>query len=214
MQPPRDLRHTSSGERSKARDVCDAALQWAYDILAEVFNSSGHDVHPDDSEVDAPDVPDAAEPTFLALPTLDGFCEWVHGPGATVTATGAESGAVVKWLPPMHLCDLFENCRLQMQTTPSCMTFLRCYNENWKHCLKFRPKIMQSKCDDCERFKCLRRQAVSPEHAEAVRREYLEHVKSTFHDRAVDERIQKAAYDAATTPGGMPLGRSNPQRGR
>ena len=44
-----------------------------------------------------------------------------------------------------------------------------------------RPKTassgMQSKCDDCERFKRLGRQAVTPEHAEAVRREYLEHVK-------------------------------------
>ena len=176
MQPPRDLRHSSAAERGKAMSQCDVALQWAYDVLAETFNSS--DVRPADCDVDAPDVPDAAEPSFLAMPTLDGFCEWVHGPGATVAATGAGSGAVVKWLPPMHLCDLFESCRTQMQSTPSYVTFFRCYNENWKHCLKFRLKIMQSKCDDCERFKCLRRQAVSPEHAEAVRREYPEHVKS------------------------------------
>ena len=98
MQPPRDLRHSSAAERSNAMRQCDVALQWAYDVLAETFNSS--DVHPADCDVDAPDVPDAAdsEPSFLAMPTLDGFCEWIHGPGATVTATGADSGAVVKWL--------------------------------------------------------------------------------------------------------------------
>ena len=88
-------------ERSHAMTQCDVALQWAYDVLAETFNSS--DVCPADCDVDAPDVPDAAEPSFLAMPTLDGFCEWVHGPGATLAALSAESGAVVKWLPPMHL---------------------------------------------------------------------------------------------------------------
>ena len=31
---------------------------------------------------------------------------------------------------------------------------------------------------------------------EAVQREHMEHVRSTFHDRAVDERIQQAALDA------------------
>ena len=67
---------------------------------------------------------------------------------------------------------------------------------------------MQSKCDDCERFKFRRKQATTPERAEAVRAEHLEHVKSTFLDRAVDERIQKAAYDATTTVGGIPLVRS------
>ena len=41
-----------------------------------------------------------------------------------------------------------------------------------------------------------------------MRADHLEHVKSTFLGRAVDERIQKAAYDATTTPGGVPLGRS------
>ena len=95
-----------------------------------------------------------------------------------------------------------------MSASPSYITFFRCYNENWQHCLRFRVKIMQSKCDDCERFKLLRKQATTPERAEAVRAEHLEHVRSTFHDRAVDERIQKAAYDATTTPAGVPLGRS------
>ena len=66
---------------------------------------------------------------------------------------------------------------------------------------------MQSKCDDCERLKIFRKRAVTPENAAAVRAEHLEHVKSTFLDRAVDERIQNAAYDATTTPGGL-LGRS------
>ena len=69
MQPPRDLRHSSATERSRARDECDAALQWAYDILAESINSS--DVHPADHDVDAsaPELkvkPDAADPMFLA----------------------------------------------------------------------------------------------------------------------------------------------------
>ena len=206
LHPPRDLRHSSAAERHNATTQCDVALQWAYDVLAETYNSS--DVRPDDCDVDAPDVPDATEPSFLAMPTVDGFREWVHGPGATVTATGAQSGAVVKWLPPMPLCDLFESCKTQMQSLPSYITFFRCYNEHWRHRLKFRPKIMQSKCDDCERFKCLRRQAVTPEHNEAVKGQYLEHIQSTFHDRAVDERIQKAAYEAATTPGGVALARS------
>ena len=210
MQPPRDLRHSSVAERKAAGEMCDGALQWAYDILAESMNSS--DVHPADRVVDAivPELkvePDAADMMFCALPTLDGFCEWVHGPGATVTSTAADAGEV-KWLPPMALIDLFDMCKEQMSASPAYITFFRCYNENWKHCLRFRVKIMQSKCDDCERFKLLRKQATTPERAEAVRAEHLEHVRSTFHDRAVDERIQKAAYDATTTRGGVPLGRS------
>ena len=95
-----------------------------------------------------------------------------------------------------------------MESTPSYITFFRCCNEHWKECLKFRLMIMQSKCDACERFKCLRRRAVTLEHSDALRTEYLEHIQSTFHDRAVDERIQKAAYDAATTVDGVPLARS------
>ena len=212
MQTPRDLRHTTIQERGKARIECDAALQWAYDVLAESINSSGHDVRPTDDDVDAsaPELqlkPDAADPTFLAMPTLDGFCEWVHGPGATVTSGAADAGEV-KWLPPMALIELFDMCKSHMASSPSYITFFRCYNETWQHCLKFRPTIMQSKCDDCERLKLLRKQATTPERAEAVRAEHLEHVKSTFLDRAVDERIQKAAYDATTTVAGMPLGRS------
>lgn len=115
-QPPRDLRHSSAAERNKAGPRCGVALRWAYDVLAETFNNS--DVHPADCDVDAPAVPDAAEPSFLAMPTLGGFCAWVHGPSAAVTATCAGSGAVVKMLPPVHLCDHFENCKLQMQCPP------------------------------------------------------------------------------------------------
>ena len=207
MEPPRDLRHTSVTERSRAKEACDCALQWAYDVMAESINSS--DVHPADHVVDAsaPELKVAADPPFLALPTLDGFREWVHGPGATVTSTAAGAGEV-KWLPPMALIDLFDLCSERMSSKPSYSTFSRAYNENWKYCLRFRVKIMQSKCDDCERLKLLRKRAATPEHAEAVRAEHLEHVRSTFHDRAVDERIQKAAYDATTTPAGVPLARS------
>ena len=44
MHPPRDLRHYSAGERTISREASDAALQWAFDVLAESMNSS--DVHP------------------------------------------------------------------------------------------------------------------------------------------------------------------------
>ena len=213
MQPPRDLRHTSTRERSKAREVCDGALQWAYDVLAEHFNSS--DVRPADCEPDD-DVPaelketeDAtdSEPTFLALPTVDGVREWVYGPGATVAATAADAGEV-KWLPPMALIDLYEMCKDQMDSTPSFVTFHRAYNDKWQRCLRFRSKITQSKCDDCERFKLHRKQATTPEHAESVQAQHLEHVRSTFHDRAIDELIQKSAQGATKTVGGVLLSRS------
>ena len=138
MQPPRDLRHSSATERSRARDECDAALQRAYDILAESINSS--DVHPADHDVDAsaPELklkPDADDPEFLAMPTLDGFCEWVHGPGATVTSAAADAGEV-KWLPPMALIDLFELCEENMRSSASYITFFRCYVETWQQHVK------------------------------------------------------------------------------
>ena len=218
VHPPRDLRHSTPKERTVAWEECDTALQWAYDVLAEYINNDI--VHPTDREVDAI-VPSALtiarsklrqsldEPIFLALPTLDGLHEWVHGPGATVGSTAANAGSTAcKWLSPMALLDLFDISKLQMKTTPSYITFFRCYREKWHSCLRFRSKILQSKCDDCERFKLLRKQAVTPEHASAVRKDHLEHVKSSYLDRAVDERIQKAAYDAMTTPGGVTLARS------
>ena len=210
-QPPRDLRHTRSFDQPACR-VCHAALQWAYDVLAETFNSS--DVRPAYHEVNAsaPELavePGASDPTsgWLPLPTLDGFREWVHGPGVTVSSSAATSGEV-KWLPPMSLIDLFDLCKSRMESSPTFMTFLSCYHESWSSCLRFRSHITQSKCNDCERFKALRRQATTPEGAEAVRAKYYEHLKSTYHDRAVDERIQQAALDATTTPAGVTVGRS------
>jgi hypothetical protein len=217
MQPPRDLSHSSATERNRARIECDAALQWAYDLLAASesnVNPADHDVELSALELarssirpmaSGPDrtEPDAADPMFLALPTIDGFREWVHGPGATVASTAAASWEI-KWLPPMALIDFFDVCKEHMQSSLSYSTFFRAYNETWRHRLRFRSKIMQSKCDDCERFRLLRKQATTPESVEAVRAEHLEHVKSTLRDCVVEERIQKAAYDAATTTAGVP----------
>ena len=95
-----------------------------------------------------------------------------------------------------------------MKSKVSYSMFFHAYNETWQHRLRFRQKIMQSKCDDCEHFRWMRNQL--PEHADAdnVRVKHLEHIKSTFHDRAVDECIQNAAYDATTTAAGVPLARS------
>ena len=86
---------------------------------------------------------------------------------------------------------------------PSNVTFTRVYSQKFRKCLRFRPKILQSKCDDCERFKVLRAKAVTPEAADMVGAEHLKHVKSTFLDRSVDERVQRAATDAVTTRGGV-----------
>ena len=91
------------------------------------MNSS--DFHPADCVVDAivSDLnvaDDAVDPVFCAMPTLDGFCEWVHGPGAPVTAAAADAGEV-RWLPPMALIDLFDLCKEQMSTCPSYITFFR-----------------------------------------------------------------------------------------
>ena len=48
---------------------------------------------------------------------------------------------------------------------------------------------MQSKCDDYERFKCLRRQAVTPEHAEAVRREQPSELCVLSSERMLEEVV-------------------------
>ena len=91
---------------------------------------------------------------------------------------------------------------------PSYVTLTREYNTKWAHCLKFRPCILQSKCDPCERLKLLRKRATTPEAAVEVRAEHLEHIKEQFLDRAVDERVQHAAFDAVTTPSGVTSERS------
>ena len=200
---PADLRHTAPHERRAAFQKCDASLQWAYDVLAESYNSA--DVH-------AADAGDKGDESLLAVPTIDGFREWIYGPGATTTATSAVGGEV-KWLPPMALVDLYDLCKMHASTFPTgtlpCFsTFHRVYRETWWRSLRFRAKIMHSKCDDCERLKKLRKDATSPSAAEAVQAEHMEHVRSQALDRAVDERIQLAARDATTTPGGVQHGRS------
>ena len=205
-------------ERGAATIACNTMLQWAYDVLAERINSS--DVRPAASLVDAlvPELTaefnagdgDDDEPSFCALPSVDGYREWIHGPGATVPATAADAGEV-RWLPPMALVDLYNlllSHDLGLSSHPSYISFTRVYNEGWHHCLRVRPKILQSKCDQCERFKVLRKKASSPEAAEAVRSEHLNHVKDTFLDRSVDERVQAAAREATTTPGGVARSRS------
>ena len=72
---------------------------------------------------------------------------------------------------------------------------------------------MQSKCNDLERFKALRMQATTPESAEAVRTQYHEHIKSTDHDRAVDERIQQAALEGHHNTWWYDSGALNPEHG-
>ena len=91
---------------------------------------------------------------------------------------------------------------------PSYVTFTRVYSKSWQRCLRIRPKILQSKCDDCERLKVLRKQATSPEAADAVRAEHLEHIRSEFLDRSVDERVQSSAHEATTMRGGVRRARS------
>ena len=147
MEYPRDLRHTSAAERCRARRECDAALQWAYDILAKPEPINSSDVRPAEQDVDAnapelkmPD-DDAADPTFLAMPTLDGYCEWVHGPGATVASDSAQADArKVRWLPPMPLIDLLDICKDRMKSKVSYSMFFHAYNETWQHRLRFRQK--------------------------------------------------------------------------
>ena len=214
MHPPRDLRHTALKDRGKAAASCETMFQWAYDVLAESLNSS--DVQPTSDAVDkiSPELADNADddpdPLFCALPSVDGYREWVHGPGATLPMSIASSGEV-RWLPPMALVDLYDLLLAQhegLDDPPSYTTFTRVYNERFRRCLRFRPKLLHSKCDDCERFKLLRKRATTPEAAAAVRDEHLAHVKATFLDRSVDERVQNAAKQATTTPGGVARARS------
>ena len=211
---PADLRHTAPHERREAYKKCDASLQWAYDVLAESYNSSKfHCATKDSADVHAAENLWQGDENLLAVPVIDGFREWIHGPGATTTATSAVAGEV-KWLPPMGIVDLYELCKMHASNfmhsgaLPCFSTFHRTYRDTWGHCLRFRTKIMHSKCDDCERLKALRKQATTPSAVEAVRAEHMEHVNSQALDRAVDERIQLAARDATTTPGGVQLGRS------
>ena len=69
----------------------------------------------------------------------------------------------------MALIDLYE-LLLQMQyEQPIYVIFTRVYSKGWQRCLRIRPQILQSKCDDCERFKLLRLQATTHEQAVAVR---------------------------------------------
>ena len=218
---PADLRHTAPHERREAFKKCDASLQWAYDVLAESYNSSKfYCATKDSADVHAAENLWQGDENLLAVPMVDGFREWIHGPGATTTATSAVAGEI-KWLPPMGIFDLYDLCKMHSSTwvdhahalpsmgmLPCFSTFFRTFRDTWAHCLRFRTKIMHSKCDACERLKALRKQATTPSAVERLRAEHMEHVNSQALDRAVDERIQLAARDATTTPGGVQLGRS------
>ena len=181
-------------------------------MLAECYKSS--DVRPAEREIYAiaPQLKADkkgmdAEEQFIALPILDGYQERVYGRGATVTPIAAEAG-MVQWLPPMGLLDLCSACQPQMHSKPSYATCTRVFNDSWCKCLRFRDSIQQSKCDDCERYKLLRKQATTIERREVVRAEHMNHLKSTLTGSAMDECLQKDACDATRAIGGAALSRS------
>ena len=162
----------------------------------------------EDVERAAPPSTSPVEPT-CKLPTIDGYKEWVYGPGATTSQSAAASrSGEVRWLPPMSLIDLYELCSQSGRhepndTVPSYVSFTRAYKK-FKSTLRFRPDAgLHSKCDACEKYKQMRKDAATPEAASKVRAEHLAHIKETFLDRSVDECVQNAAKEAVTTKGGV-----------
>jgi len=205
VHPPRDLCHSTLKDAPQF-DASVAMLQWAYDVLAEPINSS--DVMPsaEDVELVAPPSASPVEPIHV-LPTIDGYKEWVYGPGATTSQSAAHSGEV-RWLPPMPLIDLYELCvqsgLSSSDVAPSYVSFTRAYKDKFKSSLRFRPDVgLHSKCDACEKYKLMRKHAVTPEAASRVRAEHFAHIKATFLDRSIDECVQAAAREAVNTHGGV-----------
>ena len=114
----------------------------------------------------------------VAGPCVVNSCaEWVTGVGATTPYTEALSGDI-RWIPEEPLVDLYEQLRTWCGQTeaecPSYSTMYRAWTETWSHRIHYDATIAtigmhMGKCDDCERFKQLRRLATSPEDHARIR---------------------------------------------
>ena len=71
--------------------------------------------------------------------------------------------------------------------------------------LKIRQLGVHGKCNDCEKYKELRRLATSPEESERVSRLYRDHLASQYQDRKMDMLVASHAVEAASSPDAVPL---------
>jgi hypothetical protein len=161
----------------------------------------GDDVDFDELGCDAPKV-------------IDGFCEWVVGPGSTATSTAASAGEV-KWIAQESMADLYEKLKafcvietdLDGNQCPSLSTMTREWHETWKRCLKMRQVGHHSRCADCEKFKEFRRMAQSPEDFQGTTAAYHAHLTKMRANRRIDMKLQGRSESTAkarnTDEGGM-----------
>ena len=84
--------------------------------------------------------------------------DWNANPGIGATSAPTQASREVRWLPPMTLTHLFEQCKV-VGMAASWSTFRRCYRQSWRRSLKVRQESSHSKCHTCTRtrlsFSCL-----------------------------------------------------------
>lgn len=142
-------------------------------------------------------------------PVQDGLREWIVGPGASSAAVAPTQKENVRWLPPItmvelyehfqqHLVNLYADGPQQESLFPTCSydTFIRCYKDKWSQTLRIRNHGMHAKCNACERFKELRRQATSASDSKIITKAYHEHIREQYYDRTVDQRLCAMSEEA------------------
>ena len=190
VDPPRDLRHSSAAAASCTGTT---KADTANSFFADVWNH-GQPFADDDLQAVTVGSTEYGGEIVVAGPRVVNSCaEWVTGVGATTPYTEALSGDI-RWIPEEPLVDLYEQLRTWCGQTeaecPSYSTMYRAWTETWSHRIHMKPLGHMGKCDDCERFKQLRRLATSPEDHARIRKHFHEHLlTAVYAPRAVDTHL-------------------------
>ena len=191
---PVDLRHSShtkaagSGEE---REICNGFFTYLWNN-AEAF---ADDDPTDKAKVGQSTfkVMDYGEVIVKTPAVVDNCSEWVMGIGGTQAFTEANDGDV-RWIPRESMTDLYEHLRAWCSesglTCPSYITMYRVYGERWSGRLKMKTPSEQSKCNDCETFKQLRKLATSAHDHQRVTEAYHLHLRNAvYRPRAVQAHL-------------------------
>ena len=79
-----------------------------------------------------------------------------------------------------------------VECVPSYSTMLRAWNTKWSKCLKMLAMGTQSKCNDCETFKQLRRLANSLQDHQRISAGYRQHLQRAVYRHRREQHLQRA----------------------
>ena len=171
VDPPVDMRTARLQSQNPADQEAVLAaktmLTWIYEHLAEPLAESGD-----------------LKPKRIGM-LLQG--------GAEMAAAGVVGPDEARFLAPHTSLQELYDCSSSMvpleSGAPSYSTFVRVFHSDYQQILKFRHETQHAKCNDCERYKQLRRISHAPSDIKQINDEQKEHLGAMMMDREMYTKL-------------------------